>query len=243
MVQDFPGASVLMTAHLSLSPTHNLPWPDDARTGHSESWPSRWLKFSAPLTRLCSHQHGGCTARLNQCSILKLGEAGQGKNQPNDLFDEFPVSDGSVRRIRTAPVLKFATREMPASHTSRQLQRARGERRTRKNVIVEPGRALCTATLRIGVIAASLQDLMDTLTANAETVGYPLKSQTLLPQLGDGCVLLGIDLRVRVGMFEEESTPVVLAIGFLTRHRHVRKRSTSSLTGKCNPSACPVRPF
>ena len=53
---------------------------------------------------------------------------------------------------------------------------------------------------------------MDGLPSDSEPIGYPLKSPTFLPQPGDGCVLSGIDLRVRMGMFEEESTRVVLAI-------------------------------
>ena len=67
------------------------------------------------------------------------------------------------------------------------------------------------ATLRSGIVAASLQDLMDTLTAYGEAVGHPLKSPTLLPEPGDGCMLSGIDLRVRMEMFEEELTPIVAA--------------------------------
>lgn len=57
----------------------------------------------------------------------------------------------------------------------------------------------------------AVQDLMDTLTAYAEVVGYLPKSPTFLPEPGDGCVLSGIDLRVRMGMFEEEPTPLWLA--------------------------------
>ena len=57
---------------------------------------------------------------------------------------------------------------------------------------------------------------MDTLTAHAESVGYPLKGPTFLSQPGDGRVLSRIDLRVRMGMFEEESTPVFPAIFSLT---------------------------
>jgi len=49
---------------------------------------------------------------------------------------------------------------------------------------------------------------MDTLTAYAEALGYPLKSRTLLLQAGDGCVLSGIDLGVRMAMFEEELTQI-----------------------------------
>ena len=49
---------------------------------------------------------------------------------------------------------------------------------------------------------------MDALPGDSEEVGYPLKSPTFLPQPGDGWVLSGIDLRVRMGMFEEELTPV-----------------------------------
>jgi hypothetical protein len=52
---------------------------------------------------------------------------------------------------------------------------------------------------------------MDTLTAYAEALGYLLKGPTLLPEPGNGWVVSGIDPRVRVGMFEEESTPVVPA--------------------------------
>ena len=57
---------------------------------------------------------------------------------------------------------------------------------------------------------------MDTLAAYAKEVGYPLKSPTFFPQPGDGWVLSGIDLGVRMGMFEEESTPVAPAIFDLT---------------------------
>jgi hypothetical protein len=48
---------------------------------------------------------------------------------------------------------------------------------------------------------------MDTLTAYAETVAYLLESPTLLSQSGDCGVLPGIDLRVRMGMFEQQPTP------------------------------------
>lgn len=70
---------------------------------------------------------------------------------------------------------------------------------------------LPTAILPSGIVAVSVQDLMDTLTAYAEALGYLLKGPTLLPEPGNGWVVSGIDPRVRVGMFEEESTPVVPA--------------------------------
>jgi len=49
---------------------------------------------------------------------------------------------------------------------------------------------------------------MDALPSDSEPVGYPLKSPTFLAQPGDGCVLSGIDLRVRMGMFQRESIAV-----------------------------------
>jgi len=52
---------------------------------------------------------------------------------------------------------------------------------------------------------------MDALPSDSEPVGYLLKSPTFLPQPGDGWVLSGIDLHVRMGMFEQEPTPVVPA--------------------------------
>jgi len=57
---------------------------------------------------------------------------------------------------------------------------------------------------------------MDALPSDSAPVGCALKSPTLLPQPGDGCTLSGMDLRVRMGMFEEEPTPVVPAIFELT---------------------------
>lgn len=65
---------------------------------------------------------------------------------------------------------------------------------------------------------------MDTLTAHAKPLRYPLKSPTFLPQSGDGWLLPGIDLRVRVGMFEQELTPVapacdILGVTHLEAHR------------------------
>lgn len=57
---------------------------------------------------------------------------------------------------------------------------------------------------------------MDTSTVRAKAVGYLLKGPTLLPEPGNGWVVSGIDPRVRVGIFEEESTPVALAISNLT---------------------------
>ena len=63
---------------------------------------------------------------------------------------------------------------------------------------------------------ASLQHLMDALLSDPELLGYPLKGPTLLPQRGDDSVLSGIDLRVRMGMFEEEPIPVTSDIPNLT---------------------------
>jgi len=57
---------------------------------------------------------------------------------------------------------------------------------------------------------------MDALSSDSEPIGYPLKSPTFLPQPSDGFMLSGIDLRVRMGMFEQESTPLVSAIFGLT---------------------------
>ena len=57
---------------------------------------------------------------------------------------------------------------------------------------------------------------MDALRAHAEAVGYPLKSPASLPQLDDGHALSAIDLRGRMGIFEEELTPVECAIFDLT---------------------------
>jgi hypothetical protein len=65
--------------------------------------------------------------------------------------------------------------------------------------------------LLAGLVAAFLHDLMDTLTSHAEALGYPLKSPAVFPELGDGCVLSPIDLGVRMGMLEQELTPVVPA--------------------------------
>jgi len=55
---------------------------------------------------------------------------------------------------------------------------------------------------------------MDTLTAYPEVLGYRSKSPAFLSYARPA--LLGIDLRVRMGMFEEELTPVVPAIFSLT---------------------------
>ena len=52
---------------------------------------------------------------------------------------------------------------------------------------------------------------MGPLPSDSEAVGYPLKSPTFLPKRGDASVLSGIDLGVRMRMFEEELTPVVPA--------------------------------
>lgn len=57
---------------------------------------------------------------------------------------------------------------------------------------------------------------MDALPSDSEPIGYLLKGPTLLPEPGNGWVVSGIDPRVRVGMFEEESTPVVSVIFDLT---------------------------
>lgn len=66
-------------------------------------------------------------------------------------------------------------------------------------------------TLPSRLVAVSLQDLMDALPSDSKPVAYPLESPTFFPQVGDRCMLLRIDFRVRMGMFEEESTPVVPA--------------------------------
>lgn len=76
---------------------------------------------------------------------------------------------------------------------------------------------LDSEALLCGLGAALLQDLMDTLTADAEALGYSLKSPTFLSQPADGCVLPVIDLRVRMAMFEEELTPIVSALGLPNR--------------------------
>ena len=52
---------------------------------------------------------------------------------------------------------------------------------------------------------------MGPLPSDSEAVGYPLKSPTFLPKRGDASVLSGIDLGVRMRMFEEELTPVAPA--------------------------------
>jgi len=56
-------------------------------------------------------------------------------------------------------------------------------------------------------VAASLQDLMDTLMAYAEAVGYSLQGAPLLPESRDRCVLCWIDFGVGMRMFEQELTP------------------------------------
>jgi len=66
------------------------------------------------------------------------------------------------------------------------------------------------------ILTLLFEDLMDALPSDSAPVGCALKSPTLLPQPGDGCTLSGMDLRVRMGMFEEEPTPVVPAIFELT---------------------------
>jgi len=65
-------------------------------------------------------------------------------------------------------------------------------------------------TLRSGLVAASLQDLMSTLTAYAEALGYAPKSPSFLAQPDDGRVLSRIDLRARTGMLQEELTPIIV---------------------------------
>jgi len=70
------------------------------------------------------------------------------------------------------------------------------------------------------IVGVSFQDLMNALTAYTEALGYPLNSATFLPQAGNGCVLSGIDLRVAMGMFEEELTPIIAAILDLTDSRN-----------------------
>jgi len=75
---------------------------------------------------------------------------------------------------------------------------------------------LPTAILPSGIVAVSLQDLMDTLAAYAEALGYLLKRPTLFPQPDDGCMLSGIDLRVTMGMFDQELILVTPAIPNLT---------------------------
>ncbi len=52
---------------------------------------------------------------------------------------------------------------------------------------------------------------MDPLAAHAEVLGDPLESPAFFPQPGDGGMLLAMDLGVRMGMFEQELTPVVPA--------------------------------
>lgn len=61
---------------------------------------------------------------------------------------------------------------------------------------------------------------MDAVTAHAEAVGYPLKSPASLSQLDDGHVLPAIGLRVRMGMVEEEPSPVEPAIFDSTHSRN-----------------------
>lgn len=74
------------------------------------------------------------------------------------------------------------------------------------------------------------EDLMDALPSHPESVGYPLRSPTFLPQPGDGCALSEIDLRVNMGMFEEELTPVAPA-------NNIPKKSREG-----NPPTCFIWP-
>jgi hypothetical protein len=83
------------------------------------------------------------------------------------------------------------------------------------------------------------EDLMDPLPSDPEPVGYPLKSPSSFPQAGDRRVLSSMDLRIRMGMFEEEPTPVVPAIrGLMTHHRASKRFRVLGLVGKSYSSTC-----
>ena len=156
----------------------------------------------------------------------------QGENHLNDLSHEFPVSERPVRQTGTTLVawipiglsLSFLEVRNSAVQTASEKNRTRSQcegtlfqvsaRGCLSLSMGQPiglkrvGRSAPTARLLSGIVASSFQDLMDTLTAYAEPLRYSLKSPTLLPQPGDGYLLSGIDLRVRMGMFEEELSPI-----------------------------------
>jgi hypothetical protein len=56
-----------------------------------------------------------------------------------------------------------------------------------------------------------LQDLMGTLAADAKALGDALKRPAFFPQPSDVGLLFELNLGVRMGVFEQELTPVVPA--------------------------------
>lgn len=83
----------------------------------------------------------------------------------------------------------------------------------------------------VRLVGARLHDLIDPLAVDAKALGDSLKSPALFPESGDGGILFAIDLGARIGVFEQELTPVVPASYITTvpsRAKQVDRRRNST---------------